>query len=131
MPSEDTEILEFNQYQKSDKASLIVYPDLECIIENIDGCKNNTKNSTATKASEHIPSRFSISTISSFRSIKHKHDIYRCKYCMKKFCESLRAHTMKTENRKKLNRKNVVINKRAVGIMRKFKNLKKILKINI
>ena len=32
IPSEDTNILEFNQYQKSDKAPLIVYADLECII---------------------------------------------------------------------------------------------------
>ena len=29
MPSEGTKILEFNQYQKSDKAPLIVYADLE------------------------------------------------------------------------------------------------------
>ena len=35
------EILEFNQYQKSDKALFIIYADHECIIENIDGCKNN------------------------------------------------------------------------------------------
>ena len=28
MPSEDTEILEFNQYQKSDKVSFIIYVDL-------------------------------------------------------------------------------------------------------
>ena len=27
-PSEDTKILEFNQYQKSDKAPFIVYSDL-------------------------------------------------------------------------------------------------------
>ena len=30
MPSEDTKILEFNQYQKSDKAPFI-YADLKCI----------------------------------------------------------------------------------------------------
>ena len=30
MPSEDTRILEFNQYQKSDKAPFIIYSDLEC-----------------------------------------------------------------------------------------------------
>ena len=41
MPSKDTEILEFNQYQKSDKASFISYADLECIIKKIDGCKKN------------------------------------------------------------------------------------------
>ena len=32
IPSEDTDILEFNQYQKSDQAPLIVYADLECTI---------------------------------------------------------------------------------------------------
>ena len=39
MPSEDTKILEFNQYQKSDKAPFIIYAGLECIIEKTDGCK--------------------------------------------------------------------------------------------
>ena len=41
MPSADTKISEFNQYQKSDKAPFIIYADLECTIETIDGCKNN------------------------------------------------------------------------------------------
>ena len=35
IPSEDTEILTFNQYRKS-----------ECLIETIDGCKNNPKYSS-------------------------------------------------------------------------------------
>ena len=38
MPHEDSRILDFNQYQKSDKALFIIYPDLGCIIEKIDGC---------------------------------------------------------------------------------------------
>ena len=41
MPSKDTKILQFNQYPKTDKASFIIYADLECIIGKIDGCKNN------------------------------------------------------------------------------------------
>ena len=41
MPSEDTKILESNQYKKSDKARFIIYADVECIIEKINGCKNN------------------------------------------------------------------------------------------
>ena len=41
MPPEDTKILEFNQYQKSDKSPFIIYGDLECIAEKNDGCKNN------------------------------------------------------------------------------------------
>ena len=68
MASEDTKILEFNQYQKSDKAPFIIYADLY-------GCKNNSENSSTTKVSEHIPSGFSMSTISSFRSIENKYDV--------------------------------------------------------
>ena len=41
MPSEDTTILEFNQYQKSNKAPSIICADLECLIEMTDGCTNN------------------------------------------------------------------------------------------
>ena len=75
MPSEDTKILEFNQYQKSDKALFIIYIDHECIIEEIDECKNNPENSSVTKINEHIPSSFSTSTISSIKSIENKHDV--------------------------------------------------------
>ena len=34
MLSEDTKILEFNQFQKSDKAAFIIYAHLDCIIVN-------------------------------------------------------------------------------------------------
>ena len=39
MPSEKTKVLEFNQFQKSDKVPLNICADLECIIEKIDGWK--------------------------------------------------------------------------------------------
>ena len=94
MSSDDAKILEFNQYEKSDKAPFIIYVDLECIIEKIDGYKNNPENSSTTNVSEHIPSGFSMSTISSFRSIGNKHDVYRGKGCMKKFFKFLREHIM-------------------------------------
>ena len=41
MTSECTKTLEFNQYQKYDKAPFFIYADIECLIEKIDGCKNN------------------------------------------------------------------------------------------
>ena len=63
------------QDQKSDKAPFIIYEDLECIIERIDGCRNNSQNSSTTKVSEHVPSDFSISEISSFRSIENRKDV--------------------------------------------------------
>ena len=34
-------------------------------------------------------------------SIENKHDVYRCKDCMKKFCESLREHAMEKNNFRK------------------------------
>ena len=98
MPSEDTKILEFNQYQKSDEAPFIVYADLEFLIEKFDRCKNNPENSSTTKLSECIRSGFSMSTISSFGSIENKHDMYRGKDCMKKFCKSLREYAIEIIN---------------------------------
>ena len=103
MSSEDTKILEFNQYKKSDKAPFIIYADIECVIENIDGCKNNTENSSKTKVSKHISSGFSMSTILSFKSIENKHNVYGVKNCMNKFCESLRENAMQVINFKKKN----------------------------
>ena len=44
MPSEDSKILEFNQYQKSDKEPFIIYAYLEFLIEKIDRCKSNPEN---------------------------------------------------------------------------------------
>ena len=41
----------------------------------IDGCKINPENSSTTKVREHIPSGFSMSTISLCRSIENKHDV--------------------------------------------------------
>ena len=40
------------------------------------------KNDLSKKVSEHIPSGFSMSTISSFKTIENKHYVYRGKDCM-------------------------------------------------
>ena len=53
-----------------------------------------------------------MSTISLLKKIGNMHDVYRCKYCMKKFYESLREHTMNIIDLKK----NKVINKRTAEI---------------
>ena len=115
MPSEDTKILEFNQYQKCDKSPFIIYAYLECIIKRIGGCKNNPENLSTTEISEHITSGFSTSTISLFTSIEKKHDLYRGKDSVKRICKFLRGHTTKIINFKK--EKNQVINKSAAGII--------------
>ena len=106
----DTKILDFSQYKNLIKHHLLF---TQYIIENIDGCENNRENLSTTKVSEHIPSGFKMTTISSFGSIKNKHNIYRGKDCMKNFFELLRKHAMKIINFKK--KKNEIINKRAAG----------------
>ena len=42
-----------------------------------------------------------MSTILSFKSTATKHDVYRGKDCIRKFCESLREHAMEIINFKK------------------------------
>ena len=118
---EDTNISEFNQHPKSDKARFGIYADHECIIENIDECKNNSENLSTKIVSEHIPSGFSMSTISSCQSIESKHDVYWCKDCMIKSYELFRKQSIKMINFKIKN--NDVINKRAARIILKCKNL--------
>ena len=49
MTSEDTKILEFNQYRKSDKTPFSIYTDLETLIEKFDECRNNHEKLFATK----------------------------------------------------------------------------------
>ena len=70
LPSKDIKILEFHQYQKSDKAPFIIYADPECLRGKPDGCKNNPEISFTTKVGKHICSSFSMSTISWFKSIE-------------------------------------------------------------
>ena len=52
MPSPKGNILQFNQYMKSDKTPCIIYADLESLIKKIDNCKNNPEKSSATKTDE-------------------------------------------------------------------------------
>ena len=51
---------------------------------------NNLENSSIVKTSEHTSSGFSMSAISSVKSIENKYDVCRDKDCMKKFCECIR-----------------------------------------
>ena len=53
------------------------------------------------KEGKHIPSEFSMSTISPFKIIGNKHDVSRDKTCMKKVCKYFREHAMKIINLKK------------------------------
>ena len=51
----ENNILQFNQYMKSDKIPYIVYTDLEFFIKKLDGCANNPEKSSTSKMGEHFP----------------------------------------------------------------------------
>ena len=60
MPSKKDNVLEFNQYMKSDKMPYIIYADIESLIRKTDGCTNSPENFSTTKIDEHIPCGYSM-----------------------------------------------------------------------
>ena len=90
MPSEKKKILEFSQYMKSNKMSCIIYTDIESLIRKRDRCANNPEKSSKMKIGQHIPCGYSMSKIWEF-----DHTLCCGKYCIKKFCDSLREYAKK------------------------------------
>ena len=56
MPNEDNNIIKYNQGEKSIKLPFIIYADLECLLEKMDTCYNNPKESSTTEINKHTPS---------------------------------------------------------------------------
>ena len=54
MSSERGNILEFNQYMKSQKMPYIIYDDIESLIKKIDGCANNPEKFSTVKIGKYI-----------------------------------------------------------------------------
>ena len=54
MSSKNSEILEFNQYLKSDKMPHIIYADVGSSIKRIDECKIDPGKSSASKTGQNI-----------------------------------------------------------------------------
>ena len=75
--AENTKILESNQYWKSDKTPSMIYADLESLVKVVDGCKHDSKNSSATKGGEYVSCEYSMSKIGTFDGLEDNHDIYR------------------------------------------------------
>ena len=86
MPKKDNEILKYNHGEKSMKVPFIIYAELESLLDKMNTCHNNAKNSSTTKINKHAPSRYSLFTHCSFDTTKNSLDCYRCENCMKKFC---------------------------------------------
>ena len=76
MTSVKDNILEFNQYIKSDKMPYIIYGDMESLIKIIDEHANNPEKSLITKIGELTSCGYSVSTIWTFDNIENKRTLY-------------------------------------------------------
>ena len=90
--------------------SHIIYADLESLSKKVERCANNPKKSSTRKIVEHIPCRYSMSTIWAFDNKEQEHTLYCGEDCMKKFCSSLRKHTTNMIN---LDKKNNTLTKKS------------------
>ena len=62
MPTEDNNIIKYNQREKSIKLTFVVYANLECLLEKISTCQNNPRESSTTEINKHAPSGYSLFT---------------------------------------------------------------------
>ena len=74
MPEEDNKTLKYNQGEKSMRFPLIIYADLESLLEKMNTCHNNPEKSSTTKINKHTPSGYSVFTQCSFDTTKNKLD---------------------------------------------------------
>ena len=70
MPTKDNNIIKYNQGEKSIKLPFIIYADLECLLEKVDTCYNNPKESSTTEINKHTPSGYLLFTHCSFDATK-------------------------------------------------------------
>ena len=98
MPVEDNKILKYNHGEKSMKAPLTIYVDLESLHEKLSTSHNNPEKSTTTKINKHTPSGYSLFIHCSFAAAENKPDCYRGKNCMENFCLDLKKYVTKIIN---------------------------------
>ena len=101
MPENGNKILKYNQGEKSIKVPVIIYTDLESLLEKMNTYHNNPEKSSTTKINKHALSGCSLFTHCSFDTTKNKVDHYRGKNCMKILSLDLREHATKIINYEK------------------------------
>ena len=102
MPDDDNSILEYVPGgTKSLRGPFIIYADLECLLQKINSCSNNTDKSYTEKKAMHKPSGYSLLMCCSFDKTKNEKKHYRGKDCMEMFSRELKNQAMKIINYEK------------------------------
>ena len=79
MPEEGKNILKYSPVDKSLKAPIIIYANLEYLLKKEKSCQNNPESSYTQRKAKHNPSGYSFSLICSFDETKNRHKFYRRK----------------------------------------------------
>ena len=119
-PGKDNKILKYNYGEKSMKAPLIIYADIESLLEKINTCHNNPKKSSTTKINKHKASGNSLFTQCSFDKTKNKLDYYRGKDCMNKFFLDLKELVTKIKGLKRKKKRTGIISKKFVIYVKEY-----------
>ena len=98
MLKEDEKVLKYNPGENSLKAPFIIYADLECILKKEQSCQNNLKNSYTERKVKHKPSGYSYGLICSFDATKNRHNFYRGKDCIERFCKDVKEFAIEISN---------------------------------
>ena len=94
IPNEDNKIFKYNHGEGFMKSPVIIYSDLECLLEKRSTCQNNLEKSYTEKNMSIHP--LVIWCLCNVHLIQqNKLDCYRDKDCMKKFCKYLKEHAKK------------------------------------
>ena len=76
----------------------MIYADLECLLERMHSCQNNSEKSYTEKKTKYTPSGYSLFTNCLFNAAKNKLDCHRRKDSMEKFCKDFRQESMRIVN---------------------------------
>ena len=97
MPTEDN-TLKYNHGEKSLKAPFTIYADLKCLLIKQQSCQNNPNESYTERKAVHEPFGYLLDLFSSFDSKQNKHNFYRGRHCIKRFCGDLKELATKIIN---------------------------------
>ena len=83
-------ILKHNHGEKSLKTPFVIYADLECLLIKEQSCHNNPYETSTERKAMHETCGYTLSLICSFDWKENKHNFYRGRDCIKRFCSDLK-----------------------------------------
>ena len=98
MPTEDNNTLKYNHGEKSLKVPFKIYADLECLLIKQQPSQNNSNEPFTERKAMNEPRGYSLDLVSPFDSKENKHNFYRGRDCIKKFCGDLKKLATKIIN---------------------------------